>query len=82
MKKNKHLALLGLQVMDRVTKFSGVVTAISFDLYGCIGAMVDPGLDEGGQFKAPHWFEVSRITPSSCLPVMQPPDYEEDRPAE
>ena len=34
-----HLELLGQKVEDKVTGFRGVVTTISFDLYGCIQAV-------------------------------------------
>jgi len=42
----KHLDLLGHKVTDRVSGFTGVVTSIGFDLYGCIQAVVTPGADK------------------------------------
>ncbi len=46
---NEHIKFLGLQVRDEVTGFSGVVTSMSFDLYGCIQAVVTPKVKEGGR---------------------------------
>ena len=46
---HKHLDLLGMQVRDQVTGYSGVVTSVCFDLYGCIQAVVHPGTDKDGK---------------------------------
>ena len=35
-----HFELLGYKVKDSVTGFTGVVTSISFELYGCVQALV------------------------------------------
>lgn len=32
----KHIDLLGLKAEDKVTGFKGVITTLSFDLYGCV----------------------------------------------
>lgn len=72
----KHLALLGLPVKDRVTGLTGVVTSVSFDLYGCIQAVVHPGLDKDGKPAEQTWFDVARLEPQSATPVMAQPDYE------
>jgi|SRR6185369_17542753 len=56
-----HLDLLGFKVKDRVTGFTGVVTSISFDLYGCIQAIVHPGLDKDGKPLEQNWFDVNRL---------------------
>lgn len=71
---NKHLALLGKPVEDRVTKFKGIVTSVSFDLYGCIQAVVNPGLDADGKPKELNWYDVSRLVVTG-EPVMDAPNY-------
>jgi hypothetical protein len=48
---DKHLDILGYEVTDRVTGFKGVVTSISFDLYGCVQALVTPQLNDKGQMQ-------------------------------
>ena len=43
------LKLLGLRVADKVTGHKGIVTCVSYDLNGCIQAVVTPSADEKGQ---------------------------------
>ena len=78
----KHLSLLGLRVTDRVTGFEGVVASVCFDLYGCIQAVVNPGLTPEGKLGASEWFDVSRLEPANDTPVMPRPDYIEGALAE
>lgn len=72
----KHLDLLGLPVQDRVTGLKGVVASISFDLYGCIQAIVNPGMDKDEKLRDQHWFDVSRLEVLSQTPVMTPPQFD------
>ena len=39
-----HLSILGKPVKDKVTGMKGIVSSVSFDLYGCIQVIVNPGL--------------------------------------
>lgn len=73
----KHLDLLGRPVVDKVTKFTGVVTAVSFDLYGCVQAVVSPsGLDKDGKLRESVWFDVNRLVlAGNGEQVMNPPDW-------
>lgn len=72
----KHLDLLGLSVKDRVTEFEGVVTSISFDLYGCIQADVRPvGKTPEGKLIQGYWFDVNRLAILDESPVMDIPDF-------
>lgn len=73
---NKHLDLLGLRVRDRVTGLEGVVASVTFDLYGCIQAIVNPGLDKDGKQKDQSWFDVARLEVMSAAQVMPRPAYE------
>lgn len=72
----KHMVLLGMRVQDQVTGFSGVVSGISFDLYGCVQAIVNPGMDKEGKLQDQIWFDVSRLRVTSLDPVMECPNYE------
>ncbi|MDX3971119.1 MAG: hypothetical protein QHD01_31625 [Bradyrhizobium sp.] len=72
-----HLALLGWEVKDKVTGFTGTVSTIGFDLYGCVQAIVTPKAvieKEGGAQKLDpsQWFDVSRLEKIGAHPVMQP----------
>lgn len=69
---SKHLSSLGYEATDRVTRFSGVITTVSFDLYGCIQAILTPKFDSKEESK---WFDISRLEISNKK-VMESPDYE------
>jgi hypothetical protein len=72
----KHMQLLGRKVTDRVTGAEGVATAISFDLYGCIQAIVTPAAGKDGKREEGQWYDVQRLRPVSMDPVMELPDYD------
>lgn len=71
----KHLDLLGKRVVDKVTGFVGVVTSVSFDLYGCVQAIVHPGLADDGKIREQSWFDIARLTVSDETPVMNRPNF-------
>lgn len=71
-----HLSLLGLRVRDRVSGFEGVVASVCFDLYGCIQAIVHPGLQADGKLGDQSWFDVNRLEIVSAEPVMNRPNFE------
>lgn len=75
MEVDKHIGLLGLRVRDKVTGFEGVVTTVGFELYGCVQAVVHPGLDKDGKARDSTWFDVSRLTILSDTPVMDVPNF-------
>lgn len=70
-----HIDLLGLPVHDRVTNFAGAVTTISFDLYGCIQAIVTPPCGADGSAPEGRWFDVSRLSIDSMVRVMDVPNF-------
>lgn len=72
----KHMGLLGLRVEDKVTGLKGVVASISFDLYGCVQAIVNPGVNKSGALGDQAWFDVSRLKILNKKPVMDVPDFE------
>lgn len=76
MKIKEHINLLGFKVEDKVTGFSGVVSSVCFDLYGCIQAAVNPGLNKDGKLGDSHWFDINRLTVKSKKPVMTPPNFD------
>lgn len=75
MKLYEHLQVLGKRVQDKVTGFSGVACSVSFDLYGCIQIIINPGLGKDGKLGDQLWFDLSRIKVLSEKPAMDPPDY-------
>jgi hypothetical protein len=70
-----HLDILGYKVRDRVTGIDGVATSVSFDLYGCIQVVINPGLDKDGKHRDSHFYDISRLERMSSERVMEPPDY-------
>lgn len=73
---SRHLSLLGRTATDKVTKFRGTVTTISFDLYGCVQAIVTPPVGEKLELRDGRWFDVCRlhVYGERC---MEPPNFEE-----
>jgi hypothetical protein len=72
----KILKMLGMRVEDKITGFKGVVTSIAFDLYGCMQAIVNPGMDKDEKFGESHWFDISRLTIIDDNPIMECPNFE------
>jgi hypothetical protein len=70
----KDITLLGLKVRDRVTAFEGVVQSVCYDLYGCIQAVVTPGVKEG-KLEDARWFDTKRLEVLSSVPVMEVPSF-------
>jgi hypothetical protein len=72
----KSLKLLGFKVKDVTTGFEGVVTSVSFDLYGCVQAIVTPGKSKDGKLGEGYWFDVKRLKVTSKSPVMEQPTFD------
>ena len=76
-KMNEHLGLLGFKVRDVVTGFTGVVMSISFDLSGCVQAIVTPVVGEKGEKQESQWFDTKRLRKTGdYLPVMDVPTFD------
>jgi len=73
----KHFGLLGRKGEDMVTGFKGIITSLSFDLYGCIQVVITPPADEKGDIKEGHWFDITRIEVSAAPSKMAVPDFKE-----
>jgi len=71
-----NLELLGCKVRDKVTRFEGIVTSISFDLYGCIQTLVTPIIDTASDKSGSVWFDSNRLDILCATPVMSLPTYE------
>jgi len=67
--------MLGKKVLDRITNTKGVVTSISFDLYGCVCAIVNPGINKEGIARDTAWFDIARLKVTSDKPVMEVPTF-------
>lgn len=74
---NEHFKLLGFKVRDVITGFEGIVDSISFDLYGCVQAIVRAEQDKKKPNETPasYWFDLKRLRPISKTPVMAVPSF-------
>lgn len=75
MKIIEHIELLGFKVEDRVTGWTGIVTSISFDLYGCIQAVVTPPVNNEGKKENGIWCDIGRLKVLDKKRVMDIPDF-------
>lgn len=75
----EHFKYLGRKVEDKVTGFTGIVTTVGFDLYGCVQAIVHPGLitlkGQEPKMAESHWFDLKRLQILDAKPVMDLPDF-------
>ncbi len=75
MKIEKHIKKLGMQCSDKVTGFNGVITSVSFDIAGCIQAVVTPPAKDGKTGES-QWFDMGRLTIHGIDDyVMRAPDF-------
>lgn len=70
-----HLGLLGKKAKDSVTGFTGIVSTVSFDLYGCIQAILTPPVTNG-VIDQGHYFDVTRLVIIDEKPVMPLPNFD------
>ena len=70
--------LLGLKVQDRVTNATGIVTSISYDLYGCIQAVISPCADVENRENITGWYDIKRLKILNTKPVMILPDWTDE----
>ena len=76
MSAQHHIDLLGKTGRDRVTGLQGVISSISFDLYGCVQAVITPPVDKEGKIVDGRWFDVHRLEIVDDKRVMPVPVFE------
>jgi len=76
MKIKKHLSMLGLEVKDKITGFTGVISSVSFDLYGCIQGLVSPPVNKEGEMGTSIWYDLNRLKIINNKSVMDPPNFD------
>jgi hypothetical protein len=67
------LAMLGHKGTDKVSGATGVISSVSFDLYGCVHCALTPQASDKDAFT--RSYDVQRINLSDEPPVMVPPDF-------
>lgn len=51
----------GKRGRDKVTGFEGVITAITYYMYGCAQVLLIPTVDKEGKKREGEWFDEGRI---------------------
>jgi len=73
-----YLALLGYRVRDVVTGYEGVCESISFDLYGCVQAVIRPKVtaDKPTEIPDGRFVDLKRLVQIGGEPVMPVPTFD------
>lgn len=72
MKYSDVVNLLGYEGKDRITKQSGVISSIAFDLYGCIQVLLTPlKVENNTDIKVQGWFDINRIEIKKGKKIME-----------
>ncbi len=73
----QYLAILGHEVTDKVSGFTGIATTVGFDLYGCVQVIVSRvGFNDKGERFPAEWFDHKRLTITDKPLVMDQPTFE------
>lgn len=68
--------LLGYKARDKITKQDGVISSVSFDLYGCVQVLLTPlKVKNGEDIKVHGWFDINRIEIIKNKKIMNFPEY-------
>ncbi len=59
--------IIGSEVKDRITGFSGVVTGRAEYITGCTQCLVVPRLSADGNYREGQWFDEQRLDPISAV---------------
>jgi len=79
MNTKTHIEMLGFEVRDMVTGQTGIVTSVSFDLFGCMQCIITPKSVDGKNGDA-GWYDSNRLEIVSERRVMPLPmwDYSDN----
>lgn len=67
---------IGKKVKDKVTGMEGTVDSISFDLYGCIQVLINPGVDKDNKQIEKWWMDTIRLEIIDNNRVLPVPPYD------
>lgn len=70
------MELLGLKVKDKVTDTTGIVTSISYDLYGCIQAIITLSAGTENRENLIGWYDIKRLEILDDVPVLDMPNWD------
>ena len=61
MQIQKAIQMLGFKAKDKVTGREGVITSVSFDLYGCVQLLLTPLVQADGKQAETNWYDEKRL---------------------
>jgi len=67
--------IMGRTATEKITRTTGVITSVSFDLYGCVQAVLSQPVGEDGKTPASSWWDVTRLLINDGEAVMPCPDF-------
>lgn len=70
-----YFDMLGRTARDRVTGLEGTVISISFDLFGCVQAIVRTPVDKDGKLTEAYWLDVNRLEIIGKKRCMEIPEF-------
>ncbi len=71
----QYMRFLGKTVRDKITGAEGVVTSISFDLYGRVQSMIKRPIDKDGRVPDSFWHDIKRVEIIDNKEVMPVPNF-------
>ena len=71
----KNVHLLGYNAVDKVTGFSGMISTMSFDAYGCVQAVLTPRVKDDGSVNEGRWFDITRLEIDETQKLVDMPNY-------
>jgi len=72
---DKNIGLLGMKAKDKINGLTGIISSISFDLYGCVQVVITPS-SRKGEYIMGTWFDLNRVKIISKKRVMPIPDFD------
>lgn len=70
-----YMDLMGKTAVDKVTGYKGIVTCVTFDLYGCTQVVLTPPMKEDMTTNSGKYFDLNRINIMDNERVMPVPEF-------
>jgi hypothetical protein len=64
-----------MKAKDRVTGMQGVITSVSFDLYGCVQVLISPAAEDNAKHRNSYWMDSSRMQLTGKKRVLPLPNF-------
>jgi hypothetical protein len=61
---------LGHHYRDRISGFTGIATGVADYISGCAQVLIAPPVNDKGEWREGHWFDVQRLEAIDGAPVV------------